>query len=379
MKTPFFGPFDVTRSQNLADNELINLRPEIAEGKDGKNIGALMGTPGLDLLLTTTNNDKICGLLPFSSSVLYAVSGEDIYTVTTAWGKTLVDTIVNTMRFVSMITNGTQMLIATDLHIYVGPVGFQSVSQTINTKGINYGAGDVVVMQSDQGGQTAALIISVNTVDGVGGVLTYTVEQQGAFSPKNSSFSQQTTTGSGSGLILTPSTWSAAQHFCDCWIPGFTPAGGQTMSVTFQDGFGLLNQVGSNKIWQSAVDDISVWPALNFAEVTAEAGNVQAVVELHRLIFVIKDTTTEVWNDVGTGGFAFSPIQSILIEHGTPAWATVKRVGESLCMLTQSREGHGIVREIIGFTPNRISTNAVEYAINKAYTLTDAYAYYYKL
>ena len=43
MKTPFFGPFDIMRSTNLADNQRINIRPEIVETKDGKGVGALMG------------------------------------------------------------------------------------------------------------------------------------------------------------------------------------------------------------------------------------------------------------------------------------------------------------------------------------------------
>src|SRR5712664_3074724 len=123
MKTPFFGPFDVTRSTNLADNQLINLRPELVETHDGKNVGALMGTPGLDLL-SEIGLGPIRGLRQVNNTLLYVVSGENVYTVgTSSWNGTLIGSITESVAQVSMIDNGKQVAIFGKAAAWVAPAG----------------------------------------------------------------------------------------------------------------------------------------------------------------------------------------------------------------------------------------------------------------
>jgi hypothetical protein len=121
-----------------------------------------------------------------------------------------------------------------------------------------------------------------------------------------------------------------------------------------------------------------VWPPLNFATADSDPDNVQALVDVHRLIFVIKQRTVEVWVDEGTSGFAFQPNPGVLVHHGTPAPETALRVGETVFYLSQTNEGDGVVIELVGWTPKRVSTHAIETLIAKASTLADAYAYGYQ-
>lgn len=79
MKSPFFGPFDVTRTTNLADNNLINLYPELGKRGSAKDVGALYMTPGLTLV-TTAGNGPIWGL-HVVNDVLYVVSGSELYSI----------------------------------------------------------------------------------------------------------------------------------------------------------------------------------------------------------------------------------------------------------------------------------------------------------
>ena len=464
--TPFFGPFDVTRSPNFADNQCINLRPEVTQLKDGRNIGVLYGTPGLDLL-TEVGNGPINGSQALGS-LLYVVSGLQVYTVTAGWVGTLVDSVAGNGGQVSMVSgNENQIAIFTNTGLWVGPIGYQLTGGTISssgypltggtigagginyaigdiitlhandgttvsqallqvlstgpggavtsfgvffagtysvrptgftqasdsgvgsgftltaptyggliTGGVNYAVGDTIVLLPNDGTASAAAIIEVTTVSG-SSITGYKIVQGGSFQTQPTGFVQKNTTGAGSGFILTSPTYSGAQHLCSVDLP-FVPDGSQTISGTFQDGFALCNQPGTNVIWQSLVDDISVWPALNFANAVAESDLIVAMYQIHRLIYVFKQIGTEVWSDAGAAGFAFQPIPSVMIEHGVVAWGAVSQVSERLIFLAKTSAGNGVVYEIEGFNPKQISTHAIEYILQQASTLADAFSYSYQ-
>src|SRR5215469_3808135 len=81
--SPIFGGFYQSRSLNLADSECTNLYPEIVETKQGKQVGALYGAPGLTLQLTV-GNGPIRGFDVWhgpSGDVLFVVSGGTLYSV----------------------------------------------------------------------------------------------------------------------------------------------------------------------------------------------------------------------------------------------------------------------------------------------------------
>lgn len=372
--TPFFGPFDVTRSTNFADNEVINLRPTITEVKDGKSVGALYGTAGLTLL-ATAGTGPINGMRPLGA-LLYIVSNNQIYTSTVGYGIALVGMVGGAGGRVSMIDKGTQIAIFTNTGGWVGPAGYPLTGGPIATGGINYAIGDTIVLASTGGSETGAAILTVSNV-AAGAVTGYTILQTGSFPTQPTGFVQLSTSGSGSGFTITAPVFGGAQAFMQIALP-FAPSGTQTISATYQDGFGLINEPGTQNIWQSIVDDLSVWPPLNNAQADAESDTINAVVQIHRLIYVFKQIGTEVWNDAGVAGFAFQPIPSVMIESGTIAWASVTKVGETLIYLSQNTNGIGIVRQLEGFTSKRISTNAIETLLQKEVTLSDAFAYSYQ-
>src|ERR1700679_4075705 len=171
-KTPFLGPFSVTRSTNVADNVLTNLFAEIVETKDGKNAGALYGTPGLDLF-GTVGIGPINGERPLNG-VFYVVSGLNVYSVTTGGVGTLLGTIAGNGGRVSMTDNGTQLFIATNTNAYVAPGGQPLTGGVIGgAGGINYNVGDTIVLQAEGGTKLASAIIQVLSVAAGGAVTTF--------------------------------------------------------------------------------------------------------------------------------------------------------------------------------------------------------------
>jgi hypothetical protein len=109
MKTPILGGTYVARSVNAADSRMVNIFPEvIPEG--GKEPGFLQRAPGLKLLTTFPGGGPVRGLY-FFEGFGYAVAGETVYKIDTAWNFTVVGSVSGSGP-VSMADNGVQLFIA---------------------------------------------------------------------------------------------------------------------------------------------------------------------------------------------------------------------------------------------------------------------------
>lgn len=95
-------------------------------------------------------------------------------------------------------------------------------------------------------------------------------------------------------------------------------------------------------------------------------------------IWLIGQRSSEVWYNAGSSPFPFAPIPGAFLNHGTPAPASVNKLGAIPYWLGQNEDGTGMVYAAgDGFAARRISTHAVEYAIQQA-TVTDAVAWTYQ-
>ena len=115
MKTPILGQSYVARSVNAADSRMVNLFPETIPG-EGQTSGFLNRAPGLRLLLTV-GTGPIRGLWSYGGYA-YAVSGTQVYKITTAWTATLIGSVSGTGP-VSIADNGKQMFIACNGPSYI--------------------------------------------------------------------------------------------------------------------------------------------------------------------------------------------------------------------------------------------------------------------
>ena len=284
MKTPFLGSAYTSRSSNLAGQRLVNLYPEVVETKEGKEVGAFYGTPGLDLL-ATIGTGPIRGEHTGPGGILYVVSGYGLYSIDKLWGQTLVGTLKTTNGIVSIIDNGSQVAV----------------------------------------------------FDGVDGYC-----------------------------------WTGA-----VFMSLSMPFDGPTMAV-YQDGFGLVTQAGTQSWWQSNYRDLTAWNSLNFGQADSKPDPIVGIGSLHREVWLFGSSSTEVWVDAGTSGFAFQRLQGVFLEVGCVAPQSVSRMGETMVWLGQSIDGNGIVYRSGGYTAQRISTHAIESAIGGYRTIADAIGYSYQ-
>lgn len=359
MRSPFLGPAYVSQSTNLADQECVNLYPEIVDTRTGKEVGALFMAPGLDFLVTV-GSGPIRGFSTDNSGfTLYVVSGNKVYSVDVGYTATLIGTVAGGNLPVQFINNEYQVLLLDTVNAWLLPPGGPLTGGSVGAAGSGYQVGDVITLIASNGVTVGTAQLTVATLSG-SGVATFTVLAGGSFSTHPTAFIQSSTTGSGSGFTLTSPTFGATAIY---QVP--LPFAAVPIYAAYQDNFGLLLENGTETLWQSVAGDLSIWPALNFASADAQPGYALAIVSLNDQIWLLKQQHTEIWVNAGLNGFAFQRQAGTLIEHGILAGASLATVGDSLACLSQDTNGQGIVVLSSGYGWTRISTHALEYAISQ--------------
>lgn len=156
--------------------------------------------------------------------------------------------------------------------------------------------------------------------------------------------------------------------------PDFTGAG----TVTYLDGYFVYNEPNSQKIWiTQLLDGTSINP-LDFASAEGAPDGVIAVNSIHRELWVFGSQTTEVWYDSGAADFPLIPIQGAFNETGCIAPYSVAKLDNSLFWLGNDPRGFGVVFRSNGYAAQRVSTHAIEYAIQSYTNISDAVAYTYQ-
>lgn len=118
--------------------------------------------------------------------------------------------------------------------------------------------------------------------------------------------------------------------------------------------------------------------ASNFASMVGSPNNIISIFETSREIFVLGEKYSEWWANVGTFPFPFQVNPGASTQHGCLAKYSLARLGESFAFLAKDDRGIGIVVKMEGYSPQRISNFAVEDAIAKYATVSDAIAYSYQ-
>ena len=149
-------------------------------------------------------------------------------------------------------------------------------------------------------------------------------------------------------------------------------------SVGYLDGYFVFNEPNSQKFWvTSLLDGTSVDP-LDFASAEGYPDDVVALIVDHREVYLFGNNSVEVWYDAGTPDFPLARVQGAFMEVGCEAAYSVAKLDNSVFWLGSDARGRGIVYRANGYTPARISTNAIEYATQSYGNITDAIGYTYQ-
>jgi hypothetical protein len=149
--------------------------------------------------------------------------------------------------------------------------------------------------------------------------------------------------------------------------------GGDT--VTFIDGYFIVNKPSTGQFWISGSYDGTSWDALEFATAESNPDNLIRVFADHSQLILLGDISTEFWSNTGALDFPYSRITSI--EWGLAARWSVAKFDNSIIYLAKNRMGEVQVVRLQGYTPTIVSTPDIGYLINKYTTTSDASGFAY--
>lgn len=236
----------------------------------------------------------------------------------------------------------------------------------VNFGGVNYALGDNGLIT---GGSGDAVYL-VTSVGEFGTVTGFTFVQGGAVNDVTDSFSQLTTSGSGSGFELIDPEFGAFIGLVPVTLPFSNPIMGGV-----SDGFGVLVFLGQQILAASLELDLSTWPALSFGIADQSPDTTIGLAVIHDEVYINKVNNTEVWIDQGLANFPFGPITSVHIEFGSAAPFSVAKADEDLIWLSRNDQGQGMVVMASGYKPEPISTQALVSRLQDYPNLGDAIAY----
>lgn len=148
--------------------------------------------------------------------------------------------------------------------------------------------------------------------------------------------------------------------------------------VDYLAGFFLLKAPDSQRFYVTSIDDASSIDALDFASAESSPDDLVAHIVVNQRAYLLGETVSEVWYVSGGEDFPLSRSSGETIDVGCIAKWSVCKADAGLMWIGRDLNGSGIVYRASGGPPQRISTVAVEEALQGSSALSEAVAYVYQ-
>lgn len=136
-------------------------------------------------------------------------------------------------------------------------------------------------------------------------------------------------------------------------------------TVIYLDGYFIVNRATTAQFaWSALLDGLS-WSGLDFASAESSPDKIVTVHRDHRELWLYGESTTEVWFNAGGQTQPFQRMQNAYLEYGVVTPWVVVSMDRRQYFVSLNAQGEGVVMQTTGYTPQRISTHAIEYAINQ--------------
>lgn len=366
----FAGGTDVQRSLNLADNRCVNLYPTL---NDKGDIAAFYATPGLTLYASTPGAAITNGIYTASNGRCFMAAATVLYEITAGGTLTSRGTITGGVvaRFSDngiqlIMVNGTDgwlLTFATNalvkISVHQATFTVTSATPAVFTS-VAHGliVGDRVILSTTGSLYTGLAILTTYYVITAG----YTAD----------AFELSLTLG---GTAVNTSGAQSGVHTFTTIGYGF-PNG--TKTVSYMNGRFICCQPNSQNFFVSEVLDGFTWNALNVQTSDSNPDRVIGEIVSHNELIIFGDISGEVFYDSGTIPSPFVRNVSGVFEVGCIAPYSIAKIDNSVMWLGKSSTGQGIVYRLQGYTPMRMSTFSIEYAIQQMTDITDAIAFTYQ-
>ena len=167
---------------------------------------------------------------------------------------------------------------------------------------------------------------------------------------------------------------ASTEAYAEIIDPDFAGA----VTVGYLDGYFIFQQPNSQIFWTSELLNGTQIDPLSFASAEGLPDNLVSLFVDHREVWLFGTQSVEVWYDAATTPFPLARIQGAVNEFGCAATYSVAKMDNSVYWLGADARGQGMVFKANGYAGQRISTHAVEYAIQSYEVISDAIAFTYQ-
>lgn len=164
-----------------------------------------------------------------------------------------------------------------------------------------------------------------------------------------------------------------SSSFAEITDPDFPGAA----QVTYQDGYFVFVKPNSGQFFISGLND-TTFDALDIATSEGSPDDIVATLSNQRDLWMFNEKTIEIFFNSGNADFPFERIQGAYIEKGCAAAYSVAKIDNTVFWLGRDEVGTGVVYSAKGYQPQKISTHAVDQAIQGYSDISDARAYAYQ-
>ena len=147
--------------------------------------------------------------------------------------------------------------------------------------------------------------------------------------------------------------------------------------VEFLDNYFLFLRPGTGQFYISAINNASSEDPLAFATAESAPDNLVAILAVQRRLLLFGQYTIEIWFNSGNVDFPFQR-EGTTIEVGCIAAHSARTVDNTAFWIGQDKNGSGVVYRLQGYQAMRISTQAIEQAIQASSDLSSAVCYAYQ-
>lgn len=149
------------------------------------------------------------------------------------------------------------------------------------------------------------------------------------------------------------------------------PLSNAPVSIGFLDGYFLLLEDHSLRIWFSALENGALWDALDFFARSTASDHWVGMAVANNRVYGFGSETSEAYEDTGDADNPWQPIRGSLFQIGLAARWSLSIETSTVHWLGQSSRGGACVYKLDGFGGQRVSTHAIERQLASYPTLTD--------
>ena len=154
-------------------------------------------------------------------------------------------------------------------------------------------------------------------------------------------------------------------------------ASGATMCGIL-DGYFLVLDAATSTLKISAQFDGTMWDPTQFAQRSLAGDTWVGMIVVNSDIWLMGSQTSEPWYDSGAFPFPFAPRPGNLLPQGVVAPFSLAALNNVPVWVSQNAQGSGMIHRLDGYAPLRISTHALEYAMQGYADISDAVASTYQ-